>query len=64
MRIFASELRFPEGPVAMADGSVLRVEIERGTLTRVDPRGGVEVVAEIAGAPNGAAIDSGGRIFT
>jgi hypothetical protein len=37
---FASELRFPEGPIAMADGSVLRVEIERGTLTRVDPRGG------------------------
>ena len=29
MRIFASGLRFPEGPIAMADGSVVVVEIER-----------------------------------
>jgi hypothetical protein len=63
MRIFASGLRFPEGPIAMADGSLLIVEIERGTLTRVDPRGGLAVIA-IAGAPNGAAISSGGRIFS
>jgi hypothetical protein len=56
MRIFASGLRFPEGPIAMADGSVLVVEIERGTLTRAHPDGRLEVVAEIAGAPNGAAL--------
>ena len=28
----ASGLRFPEGPVAMPDGSVILVEIERRTL--------------------------------
>ena len=33
--IVATGLRFPEGPVPMADGSVLLVEIARGTLTRV-----------------------------
>ena len=40
-----SGLRFPEGPVAMADGSVLVVEIERRTLTRVEADGHKEVVA-------------------
>jgi gluconolactonase len=63
MRIFARGLRFPEGPIAMADGSVLVVEIERGTLTRAHPDGELEVIAEIAGAPNGAAIGPDGHIF-
>ncbi len=35
MNIVTDGLRFPEGPVAMPDGSVLVVEIERKTLTRV-----------------------------
>ena len=35
--VVATGLRFPEGPVAMPDGSVLLVEIARGTLTRVSP---------------------------
>jgi gluconolactonase len=35
LRVVATGLRFPEGPIAMADGSVLVVEIARGTLTRV-----------------------------
>ncbi len=32
-------LMFPEGPIAMDDGSVVLVEIRRGTLTRVFPDG-------------------------
>ena len=35
IRVIATGLRFPEGPVAMKDGSVLLVEIERQTVTRV-----------------------------
>ena len=31
----ATGLRFPEGPVAMKDGSIVLVEIERQTVTRV-----------------------------
>ncbi len=46
MKEITSGLRFPEGPVAMDDGSVLVVEIARGTLTRVRPNGAKEVVAE------------------
>ena len=44
IREIASGLQFPEGPVAMDDGSVLLVEIERGTLSRVSPDGTVDVV--------------------
>ena len=32
------------------------VEIERGTLSRVQPDGRVEVIAETGGGPNGAAL--------
>ena len=39
IREIASGLQFPEGPVAMHDGSVVLVEIARGTLSRVLPDG-------------------------
>ena len=35
IREIAAGLQFPEGPVALDDGSVLLVEIARGTLSRV-----------------------------
>jgi gluconolactonase len=63
MREIAKGLRFPEGPIAMADGSVLLVEIERQTLSRVHPDGRVEVVAKTGGGPNGAAIGPDGAVY-
>lgn len=63
MRVLAQGLRFPEGPIAMADGSVLVVEIERETVSRVCPDGRVEVVAQVPGGPNGAATGPDGRIY-
>ena len=62
-RILARELAFPEGPVAMPDGSLLLVEIKRQTLTRVWPDGRTEVVAELGGGPNGAAIGPDGHCY-
>ncbi len=59
----ATGLRFPEGPIAMPDGSVVLVEIERGTLTRVGPDGSVDVVAECGGGPNGAAMGPDGQVY-
>ena len=59
----ASGLRFPEGPVAMPDGSVILVEIERKTLSRVTPGGKVQVIASLGGGPNGAAMGPGGKIY-
>jgi gluconolactonase len=59
----ARGLRFPEGPIAMPDGSVVLVEIERQTLSRVHPNGEVSVVATLGGGPNGAAIGPEGRCY-
>jgi len=59
----ATGLLFPEGPVAMPDGSVVLVEAARGTLSRVTPDGRVHVVAQLGGSPNGAAIGPQGRIY-
>lgn len=63
IREIASGLQFPEGPVAMADGSVLLVEIARGSLTRVAPDGRAQVVAQLGGGPNGAAIGPDGAVY-
>lgn len=63
IREIATGLQFPEGPVAMDDGSVLLVEIARGTLTRVTADGRVQVVADLGGGPNGAAIGPDGAVY-
>src|SRR6516165_9463593 len=61
--VLASGLQFPEGPVALPDGSILFVEIRRRTLSRLTPDGSVEVVAEPGGGPNGAAIGPDGACY-
>ena len=61
--IVASGLQFPEGPIALSDGSVLLVEIARGTLSRIELNGAVTVVAECGGGPNGAAIGPDGAVY-
>ena len=62
-REIARGLKFPEGPIAMSDGSVLVVEIEGGRLMRVLPDGALEVVAVLGGGPNGAAIGPDGKCY-
>ena len=62
--IIAAGLEFPEGPVVMPDGSIVLVEIKRGTITRVDPDdGSVAVLAQPGGGPNGAAIGPDGALY-
>ncbi|MGH8675777.1 MAG: SMP-30/gluconolactonase/LRE family protein, partial [Burkholderiales bacterium] len=63
MRTIATGLRFPEGPIAMPDGTIVLVEIERQTLTRVRSDGGTEVIAKLGGGPNGAAIGPDGAAY-
>ena len=63
MRVLATGLEFPEGPVVMPDGSVLLVEIRGRRLTRVYPDGRKQVVAEIPGGPNGAAMGPDGKCY-
>ena len=61
--IMAEGLAFPEGPVAMDDGSVIVVEIQAGTITRIRPDGRKETVATPGGGPNGAAIGPDGALY-
>jgi len=63
VKLLTEGLQFPEGPIAMPDGSVILVEIKRGTLSRVTPDGAIEVVAECGGGPNGAAIGPDGAVY-
>lgn len=63
IREIATGLKFPEGPVAMDDGSVILVEIEAGRVTRVKPDGKTQTIAKTGGGPNGAAIGPDGALY-
>ena len=63
VRELASGLKFPEGPVALSDGSVVFVEIAGGRISRWSPDGSVGVVAETGGGPNGSAIGPDGKLY-
>jgi gluconolactonase len=63
IEIVCEGLQFPEGPVAMPDGSVIVVEIKTGKLTRVAPDGTKSEVADVGGGPNGLAIGPGGALY-
>ncbi|MCW8088373.1 SMP-30/gluconolactonase/LRE family protein [Sabulicella glaciei] len=56
LRILAEGLRFPEGPVALPDGSIALVEVGGGRVTRIAPDGTKSTIAEVTGAPNGLAL--------
>ena len=62
-RQVTSGLRFPEGPIAMPDGTVVLVEMFGPRLTRVHPDGTTETIAEIPGGPNGAAVGPDGAFY-
>ncbi|MGY4398309.1 gluconolactonase [Sphingomonas sp. UYAg733] len=59
----ATGLRFPEGPVAMPDGSIILVEIAAGRITWVKADGAIETVAEPGGGPNGLALGPDGKLY-
>ena len=61
MRVIAQGLHFPGGAIAAPDGSLLVVEIAAGCLTRSTAQDEREVMAQLAGGPNGAAFGPDGR---
>ena len=63
LQLVTEGLHFPEGPIAMDDGSVIVVEIQSGTLARVAPDGAITRIATTGGGPNGAAIGPDGKIY-
>lgn len=62
-QVVTDGLRFPEGPIAMSDGSVIVVEIEAKRLTRVLENGEKRLIAQLEGGPNGAAVGPDGWIY-
>ncbi len=62
-RQIADGLRFPEGPVAASDGAVFLSEIAEGRITRIEPDGRRDVVAEPGGGPNGLAFGPDGWLY-
>lgn len=63
LEVVCEGLEFPEGPMAMIDGSVVLVEVKGQRLTRVWPDGRKELVVKTGGGPNGAAIGPDGAIW-
>lgn len=61
--LMTSGLRFPEGPVACPDGSVIVTEIAAGRITRCLPDGTMQLVAETGGGPNGLAFGPDGMLY-
>jgi gluconolactonase len=59
----ASGLRFPEGPIAMPDGSVIVAEMFGKKITRVKPDGTKDTIAEVLGGPNGIAFGPDGGLY-
>ncbi|HEX4302932.1 MAG TPA: SMP-30/gluconolactonase/LRE family protein [Rhizomicrobium sp.] len=59
----ASDLKFPEGPVAMDDGSVILVEIWSGAITRIKTDGTKQTIATPGGGPNGLAVGPDGHLY-
>ena len=59
----ASGLEFPEGPVALPDGSIVLVEIAGKRITRVNADRTTETLAEVHGGPNGLAVGPDGSLF-
>jgi gluconolactonase len=63
LTLVAEGFKFPEGPVAMSDGSVCLTEIEGKRVVRVTADGKIEVVAETPGGPNGLAVGPDNALY-
>lgn len=63
MNVFTEGLAFPEGPVALKDGSVLVVELKGQSLKRVYPNGEHKIITQVQGAPNGAALGPNNTVY-
>ena len=62
-KIFATDLRAPEGPTFDRDGNLYVVEMAAGRIARIDPTGRVSIFTEDGGGPNGMALGADGCLY-
>jgi gluconolactonase len=63
VRILATGLGFPEGPVVCADGSIIVVEIRNQRCSRITQDGAVTLFSDCGGGPNGLAVGPDGYYY-
>src|SRR5216683_3227621 len=63
VRILATGLGFPEGPVVLQDGSVILTEIRNNRCSRITPDGKVSLFSATGGGPNGLAVGPDGALY-
>src|SRR5205823_5445963 len=63
VRILATGLGFPEGPVTMPDGSVILTEIRNNRCSRVAPDGKVSLFSSTGVGQNGLAVGPDGVFY-
>lgn len=63
LQIITTGLQFPEGPLALEDGTVIVGEMAAGRITRIAPDGTRSTIAETGGGPNGLAKGPDGLVY-
>src|SRR5258708_35790453 len=63
VRIVATGLGFPEGPVVLQDGSVILTEIRNNRCSRITSDGKVSLFSATGGGPNGLAVGPDGALY-
>lgn len=61
--VVAEGLHAPEGPVVLADGSIVVMEMHASRISRVWGQGRTEVVTVTGGTPNGAQLGPDGALY-
>jgi gluconolactonase len=61
--VFATGLKFPEGPAFDRKGNLFVVSVDTGDITKISPEGQLKTFVNTGGAPNGAKFHANGDLY-
>ncbi len=61
--LFATGLKFPEGPAFDRDGNLFLVNVDTGDISKISPEGQVRTFVNTGGVPNGAKFHANGDLY-